>query len=101
MRRNQAPSVVTASAAVRPHFICTVCPHEWGAHDPIVVVEHDDDLPALLDEGASAPCFEAKLVEARVRPRAVLLTSEEAPHLGVIVARASRREQRGPKCSRS
>ncbi|MGH3021495.1 MAG: hypothetical protein ACRDNR_15255, partial [Gaiellaceae bacterium] len=38
-----------------------------GGYDPIVVVEHDDDLPALLDEGASAPCFEAKLVQARVR----------------------------------
>ena len=49
-----------------------------GGHDPIVVVEHDDDLTALLDEGASALGFEAKLVQARVRPRAVLLTSEEA-----------------------
>ena len=46
-----------------------------GRHHPIVVVQDDDDLPALLDEGASAPGFEAKLVEGRVRPRAVLVTS--------------------------
>ena len=38
-----------------------------GGHDPIVVVEDDDDLAALLDERAPAPGLEAKLVEARVR----------------------------------
>jgi hypothetical protein len=54
-----------------------------------VVVEDDDDLPALLHQRASATGFEAKLIEARVRPGVVLLTSEEAPHLGVIVALVS------------
>jgi hypothetical protein len=35
MRRPQAVSVVSASAAAHPHLICAACPHEWGGHDPI------------------------------------------------------------------
>jgi hypothetical protein len=33
--RRHTTTVVSSSAAARPHLICSQCPHEWGAHDPI------------------------------------------------------------------
>ncbi|HZG92076.1 MAG TPA: RGCVC family protein [Pseudonocardia sp.] len=35
MRSTRETSTVPSSAAARPHLVCSVCPHEWGAHDPI------------------------------------------------------------------
>ena len=55
-------------------------------HDAVVLVEDDDDLPTLLDEGAPASSLEAKLLQPRVGPRAVAAPSEEVPHLARIVA---------------
>jgi hypothetical protein len=58
-------------------------------HDPVVLVEDDDDLPALLDERPPAPRLEAELVHTRVEPRGLGAASLEQPHFAEIVARST------------
>jgi len=55
--------------------------------DAPLLVEDDDDLPALLDERASASRLEAQLLQGGAGPRPVVLpAAKEATHLARIVA---------------